>query len=193
MARPPSAVEQPCRMFVPGFYDWYWNRDSHRTKDLSLHGHEVDPVTGSNCPALSPESIKQWGSFFAALVSAGSGRWAERSASMDGVLLTAGGPVPDATLESRVTAGTSFDRRRVPLQDWYPAAWYMTKQKHGLSALGREQRWELASYRTASIMLHKLRARRVAGPGLGGARTWRVQRLLLGRHLGSVTAYDLDS
>jgi hypothetical protein len=54
----PSAEEQSCRMFVKGFYDWYWNRESHRAKDLSLHGHDVDEVMGSNSAALSEEFIR---------------------------------------------------------------------------------------------------------------------------------------
>jgi transposase-like protein len=56
-----------------------------------------------------------------------------------------------------VTAGTVFDRSRVPLQDWFTAAWYMTNQKHGLSALGLQQLLGLGSYQTAWTMLHKLR------------------------------------
>jgi transposase-like protein len=56
-----------------------------------------------------------------------------------------------------VTAGTIFDRSRVPLQDWFTAAWYMTNQKHGLSALGLQQLLGLGSYQTAWTMLHKLR------------------------------------
>jgi transposase-like protein len=56
-----------------------------------------------------------------------------------------------------VTAGTIFDRSRIPLQDWFTAAWYMTNQKHGLSALGLQQLLGLGSYQTAWTMLHKLR------------------------------------
>jgi transposase-like protein len=57
-----------------------------------------------------------------------------------------------------VTAGTVFDRSRIPLQDWFTAAWYMTNQKHGLSALGLQQLLGLGSYQTAWTMLHKLRS-----------------------------------
>ena len=38
-----------------------------------------------------------------------------------------------------VTAGTIFDRSRIPLQEWFAAAWYMTNQKHGVSALGLQR------------------------------------------------------
>ena len=37
---------------------------------------------------------------------------------------------------SSVTAGTMFDRTRTPLRMWFAAAWMMTSQKHGASALG---------------------------------------------------------
>jgi transposase-like protein len=56
-----------------------------------------------------------------------------------------------------VTAGTVFDRSRIPLQDWFTAAWYMTNQKHGLSALGLQHLLGLGSYQTAWTMLQRLR------------------------------------
>ena len=36
-------------------------------------------------------------------------------------------------------AGTIFDRSRVSLQEWFAAAWYVTNQKHGVSALGLQR------------------------------------------------------
>jgi transposase-like protein len=56
-----------------------------------------------------------------------------------------------------VTAGTIFDRSRIPLQDWFAAAWYMTNQKHGVSALGLQRLLGLGSYQTAWTILQKLR------------------------------------
>jgi transposase-like protein len=56
-----------------------------------------------------------------------------------------------------VTAGTVFDRSRVPLQDWFAAAWYVTNQKHGVSALGLQRLLGLGSYQTAWTILQKLR------------------------------------
>jgi hypothetical protein len=56
-----------------------------------------------------------------------------------------------------VTAGTVFDRRRTSLQEWFAAAWYVTNQKYGVSALGLQRVLGLGSYRTAWTMLHKLR------------------------------------
>ena len=38
--------------------------------------------------------------------------------------------------QSTVTAGTIFDKTRTPLRVWLAAAWYLTNQKQGMSALG---------------------------------------------------------
>ncbi|MGA2569720.1 MAG: IS1595 family transposase, partial [Terracidiphilus sp.] len=57
-----------------------------------------------------------------------------------------------------VTAGTIFDRSRIPLADWFTAIWFMTNQKHGISALGLQRLLGLGSYQTAWTMLRKLRA-----------------------------------
>jgi transposase-like protein len=56
-----------------------------------------------------------------------------------------------------VKAGTIFDRSRTPLQEWFAAAWYMTNQKHGVSALGLQRLLGLESYQTAWTILQKLR------------------------------------
>ena len=56
-----------------------------------------------------------------------------------------------------VTAGTIFDRSRVSLQEWFAAVWYMTNQKHGVSALGLQRLLGLGSYQTAWTILQKLR------------------------------------
>ena len=56
-----------------------------------------------------------------------------------------------------VTAGTIFDRSRIPLQEWFAAAWYVTNQKYGVSALGLQRLLGLGSYQTAWTMLQKLR------------------------------------
>jgi transposase-like protein len=56
-----------------------------------------------------------------------------------------------------VTSGTIFHGTRTPLTSWFAAAWYMTSQKNGASALGLQRILGLGSYRTAWTMLHKLR------------------------------------
>ena len=72
--------------------------------------------------------------------------------------------------QSSVTAGTMFDRTRTPLRMWFAAAWMMTSQKHGVSALGVQRALGLGSYQTAWAMLHRYRSAMVR-PGrerLGG-------------------------
>jgi transposase-like protein len=56
-----------------------------------------------------------------------------------------------------VTAGTVFQDSRVPLTLWFRAAWWMTSQKDGVSAMGMQRILGLKSYKTAWTMLHKLR------------------------------------
>jgi len=59
--------------------------------------------------------------------------------------------------QSSVTAGTIFDKTRTPLRVWLAAAWYVTNQKLGVSALGLKRVLGLGSYETAWTMLHRLR------------------------------------
>jgi len=62
------------------------------------------------------------------------------------------------------TAGTIFARTRTPLQSWFQTAWYITNQKHGVSALGLKRALGLGSYETAWAWLHKFR-RAMVRPG----------------------------
>jgi transposase-like protein len=66
--------------------------------------------------------------------------------------------------EVSVTAGTMFERLRKPLRDWFLAIWFVTSQKHGVSALGLQRVLGLGSYQTAWTWLHKLR-RAMVRPG----------------------------
>jgi transposase-like protein len=59
--------------------------------------------------------------------------------------------------QSSVTAGTIFDRTRTPLRLWFAAAWQITSQKHGASAMGIQRSLGLGSYQTAWAMLHRFR------------------------------------
>ena len=59
--------------------------------------------------------------------------------------------------QSTVTAGTIFDKTRTPLRVWLAGAWYLTNQKHGVSALGLQRVLGLGSYQTAWTMLHRFR------------------------------------
>lgn len=62
------------------------------------------------------------------------------------------------------TAGTIFEKTRIPLPTWFAAAWYVTGQKYGASALSLKRILGLGSYETAWTMLHKLR-RAMVRPG----------------------------
>ncbi len=59
--------------------------------------------------------------------------------------------------EGSVIAGTIFQGTRKPLQLWFKAMWYITNQKHGISALGLQRAIGIGSYHTAWGWLHKLR------------------------------------
>ena len=59
--------------------------------------------------------------------------------------------------QSSVTAGTIFDKTRSSLRVWFAAAWYITSQKQGVSALGLQRVLGLNSYQTAWAMLHRFR------------------------------------
>ena len=55
------------------------------------------------------------------------------------------------------SAGTIFHRTRTPLTVWFEAAWLLTSQKFGVSALGLQRVLGLGSYQTAWTMLHRFR------------------------------------
>jgi transposase-like protein len=63
-----------------------------------------------------------------------------------------------------VTAGTMFERTRLPLKTWFLAIWFVTSQKHGANALGLQRVLGLGSYLTAWTWLQKLR-RAMVRPG----------------------------
>ncbi|HEX7071237.1 MAG TPA: IS1595 family transposase, partial [Rhodothermales bacterium] len=62
------------------------------------------------------------------------------------------------------TAGTIFDKTRFGLQTWFAAAWHITTQKYGASALGLQRVLGLGSYETAWAWQHKYR-RAMVNPG----------------------------
>ncbi|MBW4041751.1 MAG: IS1595 family transposase [Acidobacteria bacterium] len=59
--------------------------------------------------------------------------------------------------QTSVTAGTLFDKTRTPLTVWFAAAWFITSQKNGVSALGLQRVLGLKSYETAWVWMHKFR------------------------------------
>ncbi len=66
--------------------------------------------------------------------------------------------------QGTITAGTVFAKTRTPLRSWFAAVWYVTNQKHGVSALGLQRVLGLGSYQTAWAMMHRLR-RAMVRPG----------------------------
>lgn len=64
---------------------------------------------------------------------------------------------PACRHQATATAGTIFDKTRTELRVWFAAIWYITSQKHGVSALGLQRVLGLGSYETAWAMLHRLR------------------------------------
>lgn len=56
-----------------------------------------------------------------------------------------------------LTAGTVLHRTRIPLTHWFWAAYLMTTDKRGVSALLIQRQLGLSCYETAWMMLHKLR------------------------------------
>ncbi|MBR8189241.1 IS1595 family transposase [Burkholderia vietnamiensis] len=63
-----------------------------------------------------------------------------------------------------VTAGTIFDKTRTPIKVWLAAAWHITSQKSGMSALGLQRVLGFGSYQTAWTILHRFR-RAMVRPG----------------------------
>jgi transposase-like protein len=68
----------------------------------------------------------------------------------------------DCRAETRLLAGSLFERSKLPLEIWFAAAWYLTNQKGGVSALGLQRALGLGSYRTAWTLTHKLRRAMIA-------------------------------
>jgi transposase-like protein len=91
--------------------------------------------------------------------------------------------------QTTITAGTIFEGTHLPLRVWFRAAWQVTSQKSGASALGMQRVLGLGSYETAWSWLHKLR-RAMVRPGrdrLSG--TVEVDEAFIGG-VGSATGRD---
>jgi hypothetical protein len=56
-----------------------------------------------------------------------------------------------------LTSGTVLHRTKIPLTHWFWAAYLLTTDKRGVSALLLQRQLGLSSYETAWMMLHKLR------------------------------------
>jgi hypothetical protein len=97
------------------------------------------------------------------------------------------------------TADTIFHGTRTPLTVWFAAAWHMTSEKNGISALGLKRELGIGAEQTAWAMLHRYRTAMVR-PGrerlsgsvevdetvLGGPEPGRRGRGALGKTLVEV-------
>lgn len=129
-----------------------------------------EPVGGLDYPRTLPE-FEEWFSSEAACVE-----YLERIRWSDGFRCpvcggksawrTARGQSRCSTCQRQTspTAGTILEGTRKPLRTWFLAMWYVTSQKHGVSALGLQRVLGLGSYQTAWAWLHKLR-RAMVRPG----------------------------
>jgi transposase-like protein len=66
--------------------------------------------------------------------------------------------------QTTVTAGTIFHNTRKPLTMWFRAAWHITTQKNGVSAMSLHRDLGFGNYSTAWTWLHKFR-RAMVRPG----------------------------
>ena len=64
--------------------------------------------------------------------------------------------------ETSVSAGTVMHRSHVPLKTWFMAAHIVTSHSNGISALQLQAQLGLGSYKSAWLLLHKLRRAMVA-------------------------------
>lgn len=60
-------------------------------------------------------------------------------------------------LKTSATAGTIFHRSHTPISTWFAAAWFITSQKTGISALALQRQFGFGSYETAWAWMQKLR------------------------------------
>jgi transposase-like protein len=136
-----------------------------------METHMLAPVPGKDYPQNWNDFLDWFGTEESCLAYLEKLRWAS------GFVCPSCGSVGEAYRASRtrlmcracqhqctVTSGTIFDKTRTPLRVWLAAAWYVTNQKQGVSALGLQRVLGLGSYQTAWTMLHRFR-RAMVRPG----------------------------
>ena len=133
-------------------------------QDTVAHPHDARPVAGWHYPGRVAD-LRAWFSTDAACRTYLDWlRWPDgfvcphceaRSASIGG-----SGVYRCRSCRRRVsvTAGTIFDKIRVPLTTWFEAVWLFTSSKAGVSATTLHRVLPINSYQTAWTMLGKLRA-----------------------------------
>lgn len=60
--------------------------------------------------------------------------------------------------DNSVKANSIYESSRLPLKTWFQAIWWVTSQKTGVSALNLQKNIGLGSYRSAWLLLHKIRS-----------------------------------
>ncbi len=60
--------------------------------------------------------------------------------------------------QASLTAGTILHKTRVPLRSWLLAVFFVARHKQGISALQLQRDVGLGSYKTAWLLLHKIRS-----------------------------------
>ena len=100
-----------------------------------------------------------------------------------------------------VRAGSIFESSRLSLKIWFHAIWWFTAQKTGVSALTLQKNLGLGSYRSAWLLLHKIRNAMVHADRnllhgdvevdeafIGGVRSGKRGRGASGKHLIVIAA-----
>jgi transposase-like protein len=72
--------------------------------------------------------------------------------------------------QASLTAGSPFHGTRVPLRTWFLAMFFVARHKQGISALQFQRDAGLGSYKTAWMLLHKVRSTLVHNHGWSEAR-----------------------
>ena len=65
--------------------------------------------------------------------------------------------------KNSVKTNSIFEKSKLDLKTWFYAIWWVTSQKNGVSASGLQRSLGLGSYRSAWLLLHKIRNTMVLG------------------------------
>lgn len=167
---PPSLVSKLLDKQVAYYHQEGVSTSLHRPQDVGVSKAPDVPATGRDYP-------RTWAKFLTLFPDEGGCRahlerlrWPE---GLDCPCGIRGAPYrasrgrlvcTSCGRQATVIAGTIFEGTRTPLRTWFAAAWYVTNQKLGVSALGLQRVLGLGSYQTAWVMLHKFR-RAMVRPG----------------------------
>jgi transposase-like protein len=85
--------------------------------------------------------------------------------------------------QTSITAGTAMHRSKLPLRTWFWAVFLVGRHKKGISALQLKSDLGLGSYRTAWLLLHKIRACFDESADYPLKGTVEVDETLIGAHM----------